>query len=31
MVSPEGIQKFGEELWKDLLENPSMSLIECQK
>lgn len=31
MVSPEGIREFGEDFWKDLLENPSMSLIECQK
>lgn len=31
MISPEGIEKWGQEYWQDLLDNPPMRLIECQK
>jgi SAM-dependent methyltransferase len=31
MISPEGIEKFGQNYWQDLLDNPPMRLIECQK
>jgi ubiquinone/menaquinone biosynthesis C-methylase UbiE len=31
MVSPAGIQKYGAEFWEDLLENPLLVFIECQK
>lgn len=31
MISPEGIEKFGPDYWQDLLDNPPMRLIECQK
>lgn len=31
MVSPEGIEKWGQEYWQDFLDHPPMRLIECQK
>ncbi len=30
-VSPEGIQEFGEEFWKDALDYPRNWFIECVK
>lgn len=31
MIAPEGIEKWGQEYWQDLLDHPPMRLIECQK
>nr|VFJ46773.1 MAG: Ubiquinone/menaquinone biosynthesis C-methylase UbiE [Candidatus Kentron sp. FM]VFJ47751.1 MAG: Ubiquinone/menaquinone biosynthesis C-methylase UbiE [Candidatus Kentron sp. FM]VFK07947.1 MAG: Ubiquinone/menaquinone biosynthesis C-methylase UbiE [Candidatus Kentron sp. FM] len=30
-ISPEGIQKFGQEYWQDFLENPVFVCMECVK
>nr|VFK19531.1 MAG: Ubiquinone/menaquinone biosynthesis C-methylase UbiE [Candidatus Kentron sp. LPFa] len=30
-ISPEGIRKFGREYWKDFLESPTFTCIECVK